>query len=135
MHSNQRITHDWWDQERYRFLLYSSIFVRLEASGGDPEAAKRRLAYLDGISELPVPDELDRLEPDLIQLFQLPQRAATDASHLGMAILHRMDYLLTWNCSHLANATLLKDLHEYCVYHHLHYPLVCTPETLTKLRP
>jgi len=93
------------------------------------------LVYLDGISELPVPDELDQLEADLIRLFQLPSRAATDASHLGMAILHRMDYVLTWNCTHLANATLLKDLHEYCVYHQLHYPVVCTPETLTKFRP
>ena len=46
-----------------------------------------------------------------------------------------MDYLLTWNCKHLANATLQKDLHEYCLYHKLHFPIVCTPETLIQLEP
>lgn len=52
-----------------------------------------------------------------------------------MAILHRMDYLLTWNCTHLANATLQKDMMEYCHYHKLHVPIVCTPETLGTLTP
>lgn len=106
-----------------------------EAAGGDPAAAQRRLAYLTPLPELDVPLELDQLEADLIQLFRLPPSAATDASHLGMAMLHQMDYLLTWNCRHLANATLQKDLHEYCLYHNLHFPIVCTPETLIQLQP
>ena len=106
-----------------------------EAAGGDPSAAQRRLVYLTPLPELDVPYELDQLEADLIRLFQLPPRAATDASHLGMAMLHKMDYLLTWNCKHLANATLQKDLHEYCLYHNLHFPIVCTPETLIQLQP
>ena len=133
--SHQKISRAWWDEDRHRFLLYTSAFVRQEAAGGDPEAAKRRMGYLDSLPDLDVPDELDTLEADLIRLFQLPPQAATDASHLGMAILHRMDYLLTWNCTHLANAILLKDLHEYCAYHRLHFPLVCTPETLITPRP
>ncbi len=49
-------------------------------------------------------------------LFQLPRRAYTDASHLALAILHKMDYLLTWNCTHLANAVLQKELVDYCNY-------------------
>ena len=135
MASHQKLTHEWWNLHRHRFLLYTSAFVRGEAAGGDANAAQRRLVYLTPLPELDVPDELDQLEAALIRLFQLPPRAATDASHLGMAILHRMDYLLTWNCAHLANATLQKDLHEYCLYHHLHYPIVCTPETLIQLQP
>jgi hypothetical protein len=134
MASHQKLSHAWWDQHRHRFLLYSSAFVRGEAAAGDPEAAQRRLYYLAPLPELDVPIELDQLEADLIRLFQLPPRAATDASHLGMAMLHRMDYLLTWNCKHLANATLQKDLHEYCLYYNYHFPIVCTPETLIQLQ-
>ena len=135
MATHQKLTHEWWKEERHKFLLYSSAFVRQEASGGDPAAAGRRLVFLTPLPELDVPDDLDQLEADLIRLFQLPPRAATDASHLGMAIIHRIDYLLTWNCAHLANATLQKDLHAYCLYHNLHFPIVCTPETLTQLTP
>jgi len=135
MASNQKLTHEWWNQHRRRFYLYSSAFVRAEAAGGDHGAAQRRLVYLTPLPELDVPEALDQLETDLIRLFQLPPKAATDASHLGMAMLHRMDYLLTWNCRHPANATLQKDLHDYCRYHNLHFPIVCTPETLIQLKP
>jgi len=135
MATHQTVTHEWWSQHRHRFLLYSPAFVRGEASGGDPSAAERRLAYLDTLPELDVPDDLERLESELIRLFQLPPKAATDASHLGMAILHRIDYLLTWNRTHLANAVLQKDLHQYCAYHGLHFPIVCTPESLILFHP
>ena len=130
MASHQKLTHRWWNDQRHKFLLYSSVLVRLEASRGDANAAQRRLAYLNGITELDVLPETVRLEADLIRLFQLPPRAAADAGHLAMAILHRMDYLLTWNCTHLANATLQKELMDYCLYHKLHLPIICTPETL-----
>lgn len=116
-------------------MLYSSLLVRQEAARGDAAAARRRLAYLKGMAELDVLPGTDKLEAELIRLFQLPPRAAADAGHLALAILHRMDYLLTWNCTHLANATLQKDLMEYCQYHKLHVPIVCTPETLSTLPP
>lgn len=88
------------------------------------------LSYLQGIPELSVPEDLHLLEADIIKLFRLPPKAYTDASHLALVIVHRMDYLLTWNCTHLANAVLQKELMEYCGYHHLHIPVICTPETL-----
>ena len=133
--SHQKMTHEWWKNERHNFLLYSSLLVRQEASRGDANAAQRRLINLNGIVELEVLPEAEQLEADLIRLFQLPPRAAADAGHLAMVILHRIDYLLTWNCTHLANATLQKDMMEYCHYHKLHVPIVCTPETLKHLSP
>jgi hypothetical protein len=135
MATHQKKTHKWWNEERHKFLLYSSLLVRQEASRGDENAAQRRLAHLNGITELTVLPETEQLEADLIRLFQLPPRAAADAGHLAMAILHRIDYLLTWNCTHLANAVLQKDMMEYCHYHKLHVPIVCTPETLSILIP
>jgi hypothetical protein len=135
MATHQKKTRDWWNNERHKFLLYSSLLVRQEAAHGDVQAAQRRLTYLSGISELDVLPGTAQLEADLIRLFQLPPRAATDAGHLAMTILHRIDYLLTWNCTHLANATLQKDLMEYCLYHKQHVPIVCTPETLSVSNP
>ena len=93
--------------------------------------AGKRLAALHGIPTLDIPADFGILEDQLVQLFQLPARAATDASHLGLAIVHKMDYLLT--CTHLANAVLQKELLDFCGYHHLHVPVVCTPETLIRL--
>ena len=135
MTTHQKKTHDWWKNERHKYLLYSSLLVRQEAARGDADAVRRRLLYLNGIPELDVLPETDKLEADLIRLFQLPPRAATDAGHLSMAILHRMDYLLTWNCTHLANAILQKEMMDYCHYHKLHVPIVCTPETLSTIAP
>lgn len=130
--ADQKATHDWWRTERSRFRLYTSVFTLDEAGRGDAGAAARRLNYLKGIPELDIPPELPGIEDDIIRLFQLPPKAITDASHLALAVLHRMDYLLTWNCTHLANASLQKELMEYCTYHNLHVPIICTPDTLTQ---
>jgi hypothetical protein len=127
---DQQATLEWWDKERMRFRLFTSAFAIDECSRGDISVAERRLSYLADIPELSVPEDMHLLEGDIIKLFQLPKKAFIDASHLALAILHRMDYLLTWNCTHLANAVLQKELVDYCSYHSLHIPIVCTPETL-----
>jgi hypothetical protein len=127
---DQQATLEWWDKERMRFRLFTSAFTIDECSRGDISVAERRLSYLADIPELSVPEDIHLLEGDIIKLFQLPKKAFIDASHLALAILHRMDYLLTWNCTHLANAVLQKELVDYCSYHSLHIPIVCTPETL-----
>lgn len=92
---DQQATRDWWEKERMRFRLFTSAFTTDECSRGDAAAAERRLSYLEGIPELSIPTDLNLLEEDIVRLFQLPQKALTDASHLALAIVHRMDYLLT----------------------------------------
>jgi len=129
--SRQKLTHEWWNQERKHYYLFSSIFVSDEASGGDPSAARERLEYLKGIPELPVTTDVASLAAEIASLLSLPDHAVLDASHLAMAIVHRIDFLLTWNCTHLANPILQRDLIEYCSYHNLHTPVICTPELLT----
>ncbi len=129
---DQKTTHEWWLNKRQKFRLYTSVFTLDEARRGDADAAARRMQFLSGIPELDIPPELPQIEDDIIKLFNLPPRAATDASHLALAILHRMDFLLTWNCAHLANALHQKELMDYCTYHSLHVPIICTPESLTQ---
>jgi hypothetical protein len=99
---------------------------------GDPMAAARRLKAMAGIPELEVTPGVQPLADSIVQLLQLPPKAKMDATHVAFAIIHRIDYLLTWNCTHLANAALQKTLFEFCTYHHIHMPVICTPELLTK---
>ena len=127
---DQTATHEWWNRERLRYRIFTSAFTIDECPRGDAGAASRRLAFLSDVPELTVPSDLHLIETDIIRLFQLPPKAYTDTSHLALAIVHRMDYLLTWNCTHLANAVLQKELVEYCGYRQLHIPIICTPETL-----
>lgn len=133
--ADQQLTHHWWTHESFQFRLYTSVFTLDEAGRGDVNAADRRQRFLNDIPDLAIPPEFLALEADIIRLFQLPPKAQTDASHLALAVLHRMDYLLTWNCTHLANSVLQKELMDYCQYHTLHVPIVCTPRTLTKFEP
>lgn len=130
MASHQQITKEWWDQERARFRIYSSIAVRAEISKGDTAAVARRLRVMAGIPELDVTSEVQPLADSIVQLLRLPPKAHMDAAHVAFSIVHRMDYLMTWNCTHLANATLQKALFEFCSYHHFHMPVICTPEFL-----
>ncbi len=131
--ADQEATKKWWEDQRFHFRVFTSFFTIDECSRGNPDLAAKRLSSLEGIPELDLIDALPDLEEELIRLFQLPQNAVTDASHLGLAILHRMDYLLTWNCTHLANAVLQKELLDYCSYYGFHVPIICTPRTLIEL--
>ena len=128
--SDQRATHEWWQNERQRFRLYTSIFTIDEASAGDPQAAARRLDWLKSVPQLAVSLETDTLAQSIVKLLRLPRKAAVDALHVAISIQHQMDYLLTWNCTHLANPILQKELVEFCRYHDLYIPIICTPEAL-----
>jgi hypothetical protein len=130
MAQHQKFTHEWWKLEKSRYRLFTSFLVRAEASRGDAGAVARRMPFLDNIPDLDVPLETDALAKDLIQLLKIPQKAEADATHLALTILHRITFLLTWNCTHLANPVLQKELIEYGQYHQLHIPVICTPELL-----
>ena len=131
MASHQRATHKWWNEERSRFLVFASIVVRSEIARGDACAAARREVFVQSIPDIDVSPETTRLATEIVRVLRLPQKAEADASHVALCILHRMDYLLTWNCTHLANPVLQKELIDYCTYHRLHVPVICTPEYLT----
>lgn len=81
---------------------------------GDPDAAKRRLEVLDGIPVLSPQPKVDEIALSLIDRLNLPDRALTDAAHIAISIVHGIDYLLTWNCAHIANAMYQPVIHEVC---------------------
>jgi hypothetical protein len=129
--ARSEITRQWWSVERQRFLLYISPFVIDEAAKGDAEAARLRLQALEGLPLLEPDDEVIKLAEDLIRQRVLPRRAATDAIHIALATVHKMDILLTWNCRHLANAETLGDVGKLIWSQGYIPPVICTPEELT----
>ena len=128
--ARQEITWRWWDTRRADFDLYISQLVVREVSAGDPDAAAERLALLHGITLLDVDEDAEQLAQALLTEGPLPQRAAEDAVHLAVAAVQGLDYLLTWNCRHLANAEMLPAIESLVRSKGYRAPLVCVPDEL-----
>ncbi len=128
--AKQQATRQWWDERRQQFDLYISDLVLIEASGGDPDAAKRRLEVLDGIAVLKPSPTADELAEALVDRLGLPARAVADAAHIAISVVHGMDYLLTWNCTHIANATYQPIIDRVCDDFGYVMPVICTPDQL-----
>lgn len=127
--AHQQITREWW-QRRERFDLFVSQAVLREAGRGNAEAAARRLAALQGIPVLTVGAEVSDLAERFLKTGVMPAKAAIDAIHIAVAVVHGMDYLLTWNCTHIANAAIRAKIEQTCREAGLQPPMICTPEEL-----
>ena len=127
--AHQQITREWWAR-RDGFDLYSSRLVLQECQAGDAQAAADRLAVLAGIPLLEQGTEAAELAEALMRGVPLPQKAAADSLHIATAAVHGMQYLLTWNCAHLANVALRPQIEEVCRAAGFEPPLICTPEEL-----
>ncbi|MFY9344378.1 MAG: type II toxin-antitoxin system VapC family toxin [Planctomycetota bacterium] len=127
--AHQQVTRDWW-AKRDRFDLFVSQLVLDEASGGDALAARRRLADLVGLPILDVNDAVTSLAQVLIASRAIPAEAGVDALHVATATVHGMDYLVTWNCRHIANARMRHRIEAVCRSRGLEPPTICTPEEL-----
>jgi PIN domain len=128
--AHQQLTLEWWANQRQRFHLYISELVLREASKGDPYAAERRMAELAGIPLLPISDAAVDLARSLVDRRIVPRAAVEDALHVALATSHGMDFLLTWNCRHIANAEVIGKLELECVRFGFLLPTLCTPEQL-----
>lgn len=128
--SHEILTHEWWEQSRPRFDLYTSIFTMDEAGAGDPTAAAARLKALEGIPLLPVPPEVLSLATELEHALSLPARSRTDAAHLAVAAVNGISFLLTWNCRHLANGAFTDRIERVCAARGFVAPRILTPEML-----
>jgi predicted nucleic acid-binding protein len=128
--AHQLITHRWWLLRRAEFELLTSELVLEEASRGDADAAARRLAALEGIPLLGITASASELAWSIVRAHLLPARAFPDALHISVAAIHSVEYLLTWNCSHIANAELLPYVTDVVEATGFNMPFVCTPEEL-----
>jgi predicted nucleic acid-binding protein len=128
----QAYTKQWWNTRRHLYRVYSSTFTTREISRGDAEASALRLETVKDIKNLTITPEIEERGFEIGTALQLPAKSFLDAYHLATCIVHSVDYLLTWNCTHLANPALQKQLIEYCRFRDLHVPVICTPEELLR---
>ena len=127
---HQQMTREWWQTRRGGFDIYVSQFVLDEAAAGDAEAARERLAVLQGFPILDLTEEVADLAVALKTALALPEKAAADAAHIAIAAVHGMHFLLTWNCAHIANAEMFVVIEETCQKWGFACPVICTPEEL-----
>lgn len=128
MAARQQITLEWWDKERANHQLYASEIVLREARQGDPSEIAKRDAILKDLQILDVPDSAENLAALLVKRHALPAKAAADALHIAVATVHGMDYLLTWNCKHIANLTMRTAIERTCRISGYEPPVIGTPE-------
>lgn len=127
---NQRLTMDWWDSHRQSFDLFVSQAVVAECSAGDSDAANERLVFLADLPILDITDEARVLAETLLSDIPLPPNAEVDALHIAIAAINGMDYLLTWNCTHIANPSLRRIIDEVLLAADVSPPIICTPQEL-----
>lgn len=129
---NQELTREWWANRRVDYELFASQVVIGEAGLGDPDLARQRLEICDGLQLLAISAEAERLAPLLVKAAGMASNAATDALHVAVAAVHGMDYLLSWNCTHIANATIRRAIDKQCRASGYEPPVICTPQELTE---
>ncbi|MFQ5605939.1 MAG: type II toxin-antitoxin system VapC family toxin [bacterium] len=127
MAAHQEATRYWWDEQKGKFEVLISEAVIEEASAGDADAAQRRLEVLKDIPELDITNDARDLAKELITGIPLLEKAKIDALHIAVATIHGMDYLLTWNCRHIANATYRNQIDAICQSVGYESPILCTP--------
>jgi hypothetical protein len=126
---HQQVTKEWWEN-RDAFQLYISQLVVDEAAAGDPVAARERLKALQGLPLLDITPEATGLALAILASGKIPRKAATDAAHIAIAAVQGMDFLVTWNCVHIANAANARALALICRKHAYECPVICTPEEI-----
>ncbi len=128
--AHQRISTEWWEHRRGNFSCFVSETVIGEISEGDPEEVRKRMEFVRDIPVLSATHEVEKLAARFLDLNILPEKAERDAAHIAFATVYGIDYLLTWNCKHLANAQVTRRVRAACVAQGLEVPSICTPEEL-----
>jgi len=118
------------NQKGVRNLCYALVTSQLvidEASAGDPGAAAERLKLLEGLAIVPLDDDVRTLARAMVSASIMPPRAAADALHIAAAAVAGVQYLLTLNCRHIANAHELPRVYRLLDEHGFGQLLICTP--------
>ena len=107
-----------------------SQLVLDEAAAGDPDAAQRRAVPLEDLPLAAIDTAVIALATELIEKLPLPNKAGADAVHIAAATCEGVDFLLTWNCAHIANAELRPGIEKICREQGYAAPVLCTPDEL-----
>jgi hypothetical protein len=130
MAAMQASTRLWWRNRRNDFELFCSPAVMEEVRRGDAEMARRRLAALSMSKNLLIVPEALELALQLNRRMSLPAEKQADALHVAVAAVARLDFLLTWNCAHIANVNIITKVEALCAKLGYRCPVICTTEEL-----
>ena len=128
----QAVTALFWEYERHKYELYVSQFVIDECSLGDIDAVKRRLEFIKGIPVIGNSERIVLLANIYQYLLGISEKAKTDCFHLAACVISEIDYLLSWNCTHLGIYTYSR-IKGYNESNNLFTPLLLTPEALIEI--
>lgn len=126
----QEITREWWRDAPDRFDLVASALVVAEARAGDPDAARIRIEALEAVALLDATPDAESLAHALVEVGAVPRGAADDAAHIAIAVTNGVDFLVTWNFRHIANAAMRVRIEQVCRQAGYEPPVICTPNEL-----
>ena len=133
--AHQELTRQWWETRSSDFELFVSELVREEVAMGDAKASDKRMGTIAEMPILRTTEEAVSLAERLVSMGPIPHEAAADALHIAIAAVNGVDYLLTWNCKHMANATLRSRIEAKVEEAGYACPVICTPEELMEDQP
>lgn len=128
----QQITRDWWTLYRFAYACCVSERVLEEAAKGNRTMAARRLDVLKPLRCLRSDERTNALARALIGPGLLPVNPYLDAEHVSLATVHSVRFLITWNCKHLANRRIARNVAQTCEAFGFTSPRICTPEVLMR---
>ena len=131
--AHQQVTAEWWEQALPAFEPFISPVVLEEIGRGDPDAAKKRMKAVSAFQVLEVAPEVRDLAEHYFAAIDLPEKARADAYHLALAVRHGMDYLVTWNCTHIAGGKVKLIVQRVNAGRALATPIICMPEELMEI--
>ncbi len=130
---HQQLTKEWWRHSRPRYDVVVSDMVIEEITLGDPSAAAERFKEVCDLPQLVTTQAVRDLAERYIGLLHLPPDAYPDAVHIALSVSNGIEYLLTWNCRHLANAQVMRTITRENTSSDLAVPLIVTPEQLLQM--
>ena len=128
--ARQELTREWRTNSRPSFECVLSQIVLDEISAGDSAHAAKRLHQARDLPALAVNQHCADLAQSYPVRGYIPQGEVRDALHIAVAVIWKVDYLLTWNCKHIANAHALRQLRKFSESQGHEFPQVCTPDEL-----
>lgn len=120
-------TRDWWDNHRLTYLLVSSEAVLDELTRGDYPSKEKALQLMIDVSLLEIDDPITEIVEAYVRHKLMPENPLGDALHLALASYYKCDFLLTWNCKHLANANKFDHIGRVNMLLGLYVPKLVTP--------
>lgn len=131
--ANQQVTQEWWQSRRPKFETFVSQLVLQEINFGDTAAIAKRQEAVTACEYLDITAEAVSLAENLIEHNAIPRQAVEDALHIAVATISGMDYLVTWNFKHIANATLRANVELVCRLNGYEPPVICSPMELMEV--